>query len=274
MTSDGKGFNLDRFEVLPVAGHEQGAMSFLSQRGLRRETVDFFAPHIHLVKDKEREGMSFYNLGFPYTVAGKDKVEGYEIRGYGSFKSKAPGTNSSTGAWIVSKAVSPADVRNVYFAESSFDIMAFYQANRFQLDTSNAAFVSLGGTFSNGQVSVVMKHFSSARAIDCFDNDLAGRMAGLRMAALLEGFPIGMFRTGNDVKLVAGGKSATLKPDEVSMAALGKLVRLKGLVGTWKPAARFKDWNDQILNRPVTVVSEPTKFDRDRHLAESRGRTR
>ena len=64
--------------------------------------------------------------------------------------------------------------------------MAFYQINRVRIGT-DAALVSLGGTFSDRQVTGVMERFPEARAFDCFDNDLAGRIYGLRMMALLEG---------------------------------------------------------------------------------------
>lgn len=52
--------------------------------------------------------------------------------------------------------------------------MAFYQMNRIQIGDS-AALVSLGGTFSDRQITGVMERFPNARAFDCFDNDLAGR---------------------------------------------------------------------------------------------------
>lgn len=274
--NDGRPFDPNRYEVLSVVGREKEARSFLGPRGFNRDTIAFFAPHLSLIRDKQRDGNSYFNLGFPYTIGGAEKVVGYEMRGYGKFKSKAVGTNSTTGAWVVTKAVSPSDVRNVYFSESGYDIMAFYQANKFQLDTAASAFVSLGGTFSNGQVTSVLKTFNAARAFDCFDNDLPGRIAGLRMAALVEDVPIGIFPVGDKVKLVAGNKSKELLQDELSLNALRELVPLKGKIGVWKPAARFKDWNDQILNKPMVAVNEPNKFDRDRNLAERRagGRSR
>lgn len=272
--SKGGNFDADRYEVIPASERMKEVMAFLVPRGLRRDTLEFFAPHLSLVRDKQRDGVSYVNLGFPYRVAGQDKVVGYELRGFGGFKSKAVGTNSTTGAWIATKAVSHSDVRYVYFAESGFDIMAFYQANRLRIDVNNAAFVSLGGTFSNGQVSTVMQHFSKAKAMDCFDNDLPGRMAGLRMAALLEGIPLGLFPVGDKVRVVADGKITEAASSELSLKTLANLVPLHEKVGLAKPAPNFKDWNDQVMGKTVTSVQAPTKFERDRNLAERRNISR
>lgn len=267
-------FDASRYEVTPATERMKEAMAFLVPRGLRRDTLEFFAPYLSLVRDMQREGESYINLGFPYRVAGQEAVVGYELRGFGGFKSKAVGTNSTTGAWLATHAVTPTDVRHVYFAESGFDIMAFYQANRLRIDVDNAAFVSLGGTFSNGQVSTVMQHFCKAKAMDCFDNDLPGRMAGLRMAALLKGVPLGLFPVAENVKVVADGKMTVVSAAELSLKALEELIPLHNKVGVAKPAPNFKDWNDQVLGKAMTVVQSSTKFDRDRNLAERRNVSR
>lgn len=267
-------FDASRYEVTPATERMKEAMAFLVPRGLRRDTLEFFAPYLSLVRDKQREGESYINLGFPYRVAGQEAVVGYELRGFGGFKSKAVGTNSTTGAWLATHAVTPTDVRHVYFAESGFDIMAFYQANRLRIDVDNAAFVSLGGTFSNGQVSTVMQHFCKAKVMDCFDNDLPGRMAGLRMAALLEGVPLGLFPVAENVKVVADGKMTVVPAAELSLKALEELIPLHNKVGVAKPAPNFKDWNDQILGKPMNIVNAPNKFERNRNLEERRTQSR
>ena len=69
------------------------------QRGLSDETVRRFAAFIFLVRDKRNGNFDGYNIGFPYTGA-DGQVKGYEIRGYGGYKSKAAGTDSSSAAWV------------------------------------------------------------------------------------------------------------------------------------------------------------------------------
>ena len=125
-----------------------------------------------------------------------------KFRGLGGFKRKATGTNSSTAAWIAdfSKGRQPSEIRNVFFAESAFDVMAMYQANKTKLINSgeleHTVFVSLGGTFSRGQISGIMNHYSNARAIDSFDNDLAGRVYSLRMADAVENLNLTIMQKG------------------------------------------------------------------------------
>ena len=126
--SDSRVFDPKRYETKEIDSDLAEVMAFFAQRGINEETVAVFAPFIKQIRDSCHTTYKQFNIGFPYTEAGKDKVVGYEIRGFGSFKSKAAGTNSTTGAWIadLSQGGEPADIRNVYFAESAYDIMAFY----------------------------------------------------------------------------------------------------------------------------------------------------
>ena len=125
--------------------------------------------------------------------------------------------------------------------------MSFYQANRLKIDKDSSVFVSLGGTFSDRQITGIMNHYSEARAVDCFDNDLPGRIYGVRMAGLLEGLHLGIIKTGNAVIIRTDDKEFSLSTDNVSIAKLGKHIHLRYKVGQWKAAPVFKDWNDQIM---------------------------
>ncbi|WP_289701662.1 toprim domain-containing protein, partial [Duncaniella muris] len=166
-----------------------------SQRGIADETVRSLAPFLSLIRDTKNENFDGYNIGFPYTESAESGIKGYEIRGMGGYKSKAAGTNSSSAAWVANLSGNDGStVRSVFFCESAFDAMAFYQMNRTRLD-SDIALVSLGGTFSDGQIAKAMERFPQAKAFDCFDNDIAGRIYGLRMMALVEGFPIKITKT-------------------------------------------------------------------------------
>ena len=70
--------------------------------------------------------------------------------------------------------------------------------------------VSLGGTFSDRQITGVMERFPNARAFDCFDNDLAGRIYGLRMMALQEGIQMKISRTDGGIRIEAKGRYSSL----------------------------------------------------------------
>ena len=270
--SDNRVFDPKLYETKEIGSDLSEVMAFFAQRGINEETVAVFAPFIKQIRDSCHTTYKQFNIGFSYTEAGKDKVVGYEIRGFGSFKSKAAGTNSTTGAWIadLSQGGEPADIRNVYFAESAYDIMAFYQLNHLRLDAAHSVFVSLGGTFSDGQVKGIMSHYSEAKAMDCFDNDLAGRIYGIRMAALLEGIRMNIHKEDSEVKITIGDKNFNIPNDQLSIRELRKHVHIRYNVGEWKAAENYKDWNDQLMGKLLEVVPIENKFARDRNLADRR----
>ncbi len=261
----------DRYLREAVADNLPAARAIYSQRGLSDDTVSLFAPWIELVRDNHS---SFRHpcLGFPYREPGQAATVGYELRGYGTFKGKATGSNSTTAAWIVDMSGhgNPLDVRHVYFAESAYDIMAFYQHNRFTLKPETSVFVSVGGQLSNQQVTGLMKYYSRAQAVDCFDNDMAGQIYGIRMAALVSGICLDLVRTADSLRLTANGKTFTLTAPDVTLAAFGRQVALSPRVGQQKPPANYKDWNDVVMGRPLKEENLPTKYQRDEHLRQRR----
>lgn len=263
-----KAFDASRYEVKPVdAGKIPGLFSL---RGISDDTVRVFAPFLSLIRDKQNNKFDGYNIGFPYTSADGDDVKGYEIRGHGGYKSKAAGTDSSSSAWVADLSGDNREaVRSVFFCESAFDAMAFYQMNRPRLNTE-VALVSLGGTFSDGQISGVMARFPHARAFDCFDNDLAGRIYGLRMMALLEDIPLKITKTANGIEVEAKGKSFRPDMERSLTAQTCELLCIRYRMGQWLPPKAFKDWNDCLLNKPMEPVLSPHKGERERNLSERR----
>ena len=158
----------------------------------------------------------------------------------------------------------PEAVRCVFFCESAFDAMAFHQMNRRQLHP-DVALVSLGGTFSDNQITGVMNRFPNAKAFDCFDNDIAGRIYGLRMIGLLEGIPMKISKTEGSLQVEAGGKSFTVNPVKALSSQLAAHLPIRYCTGQWLPPKAFKDWNDCLLNKPVATVLVPRKEERDRN---------
>ena len=281
-TSDGKylermgfkqeKFDPSRYEVQPITEHLKNGMNYMLPRGFSEETVKTFAPYIVRLMDKKSANFKDFNLGFPYREPGKDEVVGYEIRGYNKFKSKATGTNSTTAAWLVdmSSNENPMAVKNVYFGESAYDIMAFWQANRLKLDKESSVFVSIGGTFSDLQLSNIMKYYERANAVDCFDNDIAGRIYSLRMASVLGGRHLNIVKTDDFVMVSADGKEVKMSHDDTTLAELSKHFRIPKRLSQWKPPKTFKDWNDVIMNKPFVQTVEPNKFQRNQALEERR----
>ncbi|MGN1251814.1 MAG: toprim domain-containing protein [Muribaculaceae bacterium] len=261
-------FDKSRYEVKPI--DPERIPKLFSQRGIADETVRSLAPFISLIRDTKNENFDGYNIGFPYTEACDSSVRGYEIRGMGGYKSKAAGTNSSSAAWVADlSGGNNGLVKSVFFCESAFDAIAFYQMNRARL-CDNIALVSLGGTFSDKQITGVMERFPNARAFDCFDNDLAGRIYGLRMMALLENIPLKITRTDNGLKVKAKGKFIEIDTDRAIMPQVSSSLSIRYKMGQWTPPKAFKDWNDCLMNKPMEPIISPNKSDRDVGLAEQR----
>ena len=197
-------------------------------------------------------------------------MKGYEIRGFGGYKSKAAGTDSSNSAWVADlSGGNRKAVTSVFFFESAFDAMAFYQVHKAQLD-KNTALVSIGGTFSDGQITGTMVRFPHAEAFDCFDNDLAGRVYGLRMMALLEDIPMKISKTEDCIQVEAKEKSFVLNTERPLLAQVAEHLTIRYKMGQWLPPKAFKDWNDCLLNKPMEPVLSPNKNDRDLNLAGRR----
>ena len=266
-------FNPKRYTAQPLARNRDYAMGIFEDRGISRETVSLFERHIAIVTDqKNRNGLPM--IGFPYREPDFcADLAGYELRGDRGFKGKAAGTNSTTAMWtagIHSALNNPQMVRHVYFCESAYDAMSFYQANRAKMDLPHSAFVSVGGALSNGQVSGLMKHYCMAKAVDCFDNDLPGRIYGMRMAALLDGKRLSVIQMGDNLRLEMEGKSFDMPVGKASVEELGKHVKLSDRIEVMKPPVNYKDWNDVVRGMPLEALQLKTKFQRDENLARIR----
>ena len=268
-----KPFDSKLYHTEPILQNIDAAQYIFRQRSIKRETIQTFAPWIQRVKDT-RFNSDYFNVGFPYVQPGSDKVEGYEIRGYGSFKRKATGTNSTTAAWIVdfSQNHNPQDIKNVYFAESAYDIMAFYQANkaRLQAELDQSVFVSIGGTFSNQQVGGIMNYYANARAVDCFDNDVPGRIYGMRMVSVVEKVSLNIVQTDDAIRVSHNGQEHQLDPQKATLNSLRSFIRFKREFGVEKAPTAYKDWNDVVMNKPSTVILTKSKYEREDNLREKR----
>lgn len=260
-------FDASRYEVRQI--DVERIPQIFRQRGISDETVRQFAPFVFLIRDRRNGNFDGYNIGFPYTGA-DGLVKGYEIRGYGGYKSKAAGTDSSSSAWVADlSGGNPEAVKSVFFCESAFDAMAFHQMNKGQLHP-DVALVSLGGTFSDNQIIGTMNRFPNAKAFDCFDNDIAGRIYGLRMIGLLEGIPMKISKAEGGLQVEVGGKSFTVNPVKALSSQLAAHLPVHYRTGQWLPPKAFKDWNDCLLNKPLAPVLAPCKEERDRNLSERR----
>lgn len=270
---EAKPFDLKRYKMdrILTANEVSEAMHFFRQRGITQDTLEQFKTFIVRITDTQAK-YKYKNLAFPYRKPGSREIEGFEVRGLNGYKGKTEGSNSASAVWWVDFTKNnPLNVKNVYFAESAFDIMAFYQANKARLDLATSAFVSVGGSFSEEQVVSLMKHYASAKPIDCFDNDLPGRIYGIRMMLLMEGRELKV--QSNEARTAqvfqVGDKTFEIPNDEVSLTSLRKnLPDLRYKAGEWKAPKDFKDWNDAVMNKPWREVD--AGMSKAQHLEELR----
>lgn len=113
-----------------------------------------------------------------------------------------------------------------------------------------------------------------ANAVDCFDNDLAGRIYGMRMAALADGKRLTIVHVGDNLKIEADGKKFEMPIGKATVEELSKNIQLSGRVKVWKPPVNFKDWNDVVRGMPLDALELKTKFQRDENLSRIRDEMR
>jgi len=75
-----------------------------------------------------------------------------------------------------------SSIRNVYWFESAYDAMAFYQLYANKDDMKNSLFVSTGGSPSMQQFRGMLELTGKASHHLCFDQDLAGRLYAINFA--------------------------------------------------------------------------------------------
>ena len=234
-------FNPKRYTSQPLSRNMDYAMGIFEERGISHETVQLFERHIAIVTDqKNKNGLPM--IGFPYREPRfSSDLAGYELRGDRGFKGKAAGTNSTTAVWtagIHSALNNPQMVRYVFFAESAYDAMAFYQANQGKIDLTHSAFV--------------------------------GRIYGMRMAALLDGKRLTVTQMGDNLRLEMDGKAFDMPMGKASVEELAKHVKLSDRIEVRKPPVNYKDWNDVVRGMPLEALQLKTKFQRDENLARIR----
>jgi hypothetical protein len=142
----------------------------------------------------------------------------------------------------------------VFFFESALDAMAFYQQKQEELYLEQCVFVSTGGSFSDQQVMGTMDYFARATAIDCFDNDLQGRLYGCRMIALLESqWKLDDLKCevkNGIVNFKFGDRNLEIAADLLDVDTFRAMTGLyKNKVEEWKAPDVFKDWNEVLINQ-------------------------
>lgn len=262
-------FDPQRYMTLPIDAARLPYV--IKSRGLSEDCVRDFGENILLIQDTHNTKFQGYNIGFPYKNPENGQLAGYEIRGSGGFKSKATGTDSAHSAWMAEfPAGNPENVKNVFFFESSYDAMAFYQLNKAKISGMPFALVSVGGAFSSALAEKVLSRYPLAKAWDCFDNDLAGQMYSATLVKAADKTDFEITTKDNIVSLKFGEKSFQCPKDEFNFRLSTVVLGMCYSCGHWKSPNNYKDWNDCLLGKQIQPQFTQSKYERDENLANQR----
>ena len=175
-------YTIQRFDESHVDGY-RGFYPYFHYRGIDFRTQAAFKDYYVLATKTSENGKSFTSLAFPMQIAGGDKtIVGFEERGRprmdgsSGYKGMARGSNAAEGMWIANlgdRDLSKA--KNIYWFESAYDAMAYYQLNRNQREVRKGVFVSTSGNPGINQMQNLLRTAPQATHHLCFDNDLAGK---------------------------------------------------------------------------------------------------
>jgi hypothetical protein len=249
--SEKKAFNLKDFRLRHP---EPKDLLYLSNhRGINKETLAVFIPHIQLVKARHKPTT---NIGFPYQVPGKNEIVGFELVNY-LFKGHARGSNKSEGLWI-------ADLRgtgfppNVFIAESAIDAMSFYQLYKQKYQLDQAAFISTGGYVTDKQLRNVLQHYSSSLIHTLFDNDISGHLYDIRTACMKANKNLKIHKDQNEFNFQLTNSSFSLPKVNVSLTNFRKESGLRSNIRVHK--AKGKDFNEMLVERAKQQLNRTMKI--------------
>ena len=224
----------------------------------------------------------FKNLAFPLSLPawpGK-QIIGLEERsrpnaeGKTAYKGMAAGSNATEGMWIgrlnchrsdVGFTIPMPEVKDVYWFESAFDAMAFYQMEKKKTvayaDLGNAVYISTGGTPSVRQFAGMLEQTPDANHHLCFDRDRAGQLYAVNFALQMNGRVFNSHTTKKDTLVVTDltGKYGRREMDVTAFdfdAVCKELGLEKGRIDYRPPSEGYKDWNDQLLGKRMDENKE------------------
>lgn len=175
---------------------------YFKSRGIALDTQRAFSNNFFIAMREASNGKTYTNLAFPLRKPNDPAtIVGLEERGRANaegkmYKGMAAGSNATEGMWIACPAGEAlGKVKDVYWFESAYDAMAFYQINKKELkegksqtseeelsQLDKSVFVSTGGNPSIHQFKGMIAETPEANHHLCFDRDRAGQMFAINFA--------------------------------------------------------------------------------------------
>ncbi len=279
-----KVFNIDDYEIHSFIHDDWESQKkfypYFKNRGIDLQTQKAFAGHYFLATKERTDGKRYTNLSFPLSLAAwpNRDIVGMEERGRPNadgkamYKGMANGSNAAEGLWIARLEDHRSDMgftrpiganRDVYWFESAFDAMAFYQLElkRNPLafhDLGNAVFVSTGGNPSRQQFASLLAQTPYAIHHLCFDRDKAGEMYSVNFALQNAGKVFTSNLSQDKSKILINDLTQGMQRYELDIEPFDfsgicdKLGIRRNNISYNPPDAMYKDWNDALLNKRDT----------------------
>lgn len=176
---------------------------YFRSRGITLDTQRVFSNHFFIAVREAPNGKTYFNLSFPLrkpndltTIVGMEERGRANAEGKTMYKGMAAGSNATEGLWIASPSGEALDkAKDVYWFESAYDAMAFYQITKGELKNGKnrdmeeelsgldkSVFVSTGGNPSIHQFKGMIAETPEANHHLCFDRDRSGQMFAINFA--------------------------------------------------------------------------------------------
>lgn len=230
-------FELERYIL--IAATTANMQYLQAKRKISANTVHLFSPFIFLIKDKEG---SYYNVGFPFRVPGTSEILNFEIRNEG-YKSFATGGNRSTAVFTFCLNNNHDEVKQLYFFESTIDLMSFVELNIEKLDLNSSAFISTGGHVCKQQIKLNVIEFKNAHLNFCYDNDASGAVFDVLAYSYANDIEIKAYKVKDTIVVIHDGNKEEYNVADFEIQKYCKLDNFS----ICKP--KNKDWNEDLGNR-------------------------
>lgn len=189
---------------------------YLTRLGIRPEVQRFFRPFY----DSDALG----NLLFPYS-------EGMEHYGFAFHRVPV-----SDGFWLAGNLQFP-QVRLVILSASALDAVSWLNKKSAAFpQIENLLFVSLGAGVHSAQLLWIREHLAGKRFRLLFGRDVLGRMADLKLAAAIRGWPLSVYLTdGKQVTVSFRSRIFSFSQENFSLSAFEKAAAVRFGVAADKP---------------------------------------
>lgn len=193
-------FDINRYERLHFKiedwESQKAFYPYFKYRGINLDTQRDFRNNFFIALREGNNGKRYANLSFPLsrpgnpgTFVGLEERSRANAEGKTIYKGMAAGSNATEGLWIANLSREPLhEAKDVYWFESAYDAMAYYQIKKEQLmedakgndqklnALEHSIYLSTSGNPSLQQFKGMLRETPDANHHLCFDRDMAGKM--------------------------------------------------------------------------------------------------